>query len=204
MKMVWSNNSIFNLVWKYLTRKFNIGETEELKDVETEIGTRLKSEESDKMPHDQQPSSRSTSENLSIKQKGETNERTNLLDESAGQDSPGCASLMRLPLMLLCLYFFVCSLDLLSTSFRLMAGKTAGKQFSYDSTSHNLSLSKGFMRSLLQARYSTTTSSSPTRWWVSWSASSSRSWSRAPPPAPRSSCPWSPAEVGRLTPLTYL
>ena len=142
MKMVWSNNSIFNLVWKYLPRKFNIGETEELKDVETEIGTRLKSEESDKMPHDQQPSSRSTSENLSIKQKGETNERTNLLDESAGQDSPGCASLMRLPLMLLCLYFFVCSLDLLSTSFRLMAGKTAGKQFSYDSTSHNLSLSK--------------------------------------------------------------
>ena len=34
--------------------------------------------------------------------------------------------LLRLPLLLLLLYFFICSLDLLSTGFRLIAGKAAG------------------------------------------------------------------------------
>ena len=36
------------------------------------------------------------------------------------------ACLSRVPLLLLLLYGFVCSLDLLTTSFRLMAGKAAG------------------------------------------------------------------------------
>ena len=38
----------------------------------------------------------------------------------------GVACLSRAPLLLLLLYGFVCSLDLLTTSFRLMAGKAAG------------------------------------------------------------------------------
>ena len=29
--------------------------------------------------------------------------------------------------ILLCLYFFICSLDVLSTAFKLLAGKTTGK-----------------------------------------------------------------------------
>jgi hypothetical protein len=35
--------------------------------------------------------------------------------------------LIRIPILLGLLYFFVCSLDFLSTAFRLIAGKTAGK-----------------------------------------------------------------------------
>ena len=38
----------------------------------------------------------------------------------------GVACLSRAPLLLLLLYGFICSLDLLTTSFRLMAGKAAG------------------------------------------------------------------------------
>ena len=41
----------------------------------------------------------------------------------------GVACLSRAPLLLLLLYGFVCSLDLLTTSFRLMAGKAAGTCF---------------------------------------------------------------------------
>ena len=46
---------------------------------------------------------------------------------------PGCLkwrvwlpSIIRIPCVILCLYLFICSLELLSTSFRLIAGKTAG------------------------------------------------------------------------------
>ena len=46
---------------------------------------------------------------------------------------PGCLkwrrwlpSVVRIPCLVLCLYLFVCSLEFLSTSFRLLAGKTAG------------------------------------------------------------------------------
>jgi len=37
-----------------------------------------------------------------------------------------CSGLIRIPMLLGLLYFFVCSLDFLSTAFRLIAGKTAG------------------------------------------------------------------------------
>ena len=37
------------------------------------------------------------------------------------------SGLIRIPILLTLLYFFVCSLDFLSTAFRLIAGKTAGK-----------------------------------------------------------------------------
>ena len=37
--------------------------------------------------------------------------------------------LIRIPILLGLLYFFVCSLDFLSTAFRLIAGKTAGNDF---------------------------------------------------------------------------
>ena len=46
---------------------------------------------------------------------------------------PGCLkwrvwlpSIIRIPCVILSLYLFICSLELLSTSFRLIAGKTAG------------------------------------------------------------------------------
>ena len=46
---------------------------------------------------------------------------------------PGCLkwrhwlpSIVRIPCLVLSLYFFICSLEFLSTSFRLLAGKTAG------------------------------------------------------------------------------
>ena len=37
------------------------------------------------------------------------------------------SGLVRIPILLVLLYIFVCSLDFLSTAFRLMAGKTAGE-----------------------------------------------------------------------------
>ena len=57
-------------------------------------------------------------------------EKTNLLEEAedAQRNPSDWTKMMRLPIILFCLYTFVCSLDLLSTSFRLMAGRTAGKE----------------------------------------------------------------------------
>ena len=57
-------------------------------------------------------------------------EKTNLLEEAedAQRNPSDWTKIMRLPLILFCLYTFVCSLDLLSTSFRLMAGRTASKE----------------------------------------------------------------------------
>ena len=53
-----------------------------------------------------------------------------LEEEPSGAQTTGrrgaVACLSRVPLLLLLLYGFVCSLDLLTTSFRLMAGKAAG------------------------------------------------------------------------------
>ena len=54
-------------------------------------------------------------------------EKTNLLEEVERNPSDW-TKMMILPIILFCLYTFVCSLDLLSTSFRLMAGRTAGKE----------------------------------------------------------------------------
>jgi len=55
--------------------------------------------------------------------------------QASGQP-PGCLkwrtwlpTLLRVPCLLVCLYFFICSLEMLSSSFRLMAGKTAGSIF---------------------------------------------------------------------------
>lgn len=55
--------------------------------------------------------------------------------QATGQP-PGCLrwrrwlpTALRLPCLILCLYIFICSLEMLSTSFRLMAGKTAGTIF---------------------------------------------------------------------------
>ena len=57
-------------------------------------------------------------------------EKTNLLEEveDAQRNPSDWTKMMILPIILFCLYTFVCSLDLLSTSFRLMAGRTAGKE----------------------------------------------------------------------------
>ena len=41
------------------------------------------------------------------------------------------SGLIRIPILLTLLYFFVCSLDFLSTAFRLIAGKAAGSWFTY-------------------------------------------------------------------------
>ena len=46
--------------------------------------------------------------------------------QTGGRKGAVAACLSRVPLLLLLLYGFVCSLDLLTTSFRLMAGKAAG------------------------------------------------------------------------------
>lgn len=55
--------------------------------------------------------------------------------QAAGQP-PGCfrwrtwlPTVLRVPCLLVCLYLFICSLDILATSFRLMAGKAAGSIF---------------------------------------------------------------------------
>jgi len=55
--------------------------------------------------------------------------------QAVGQP-PGCLrwrtwlpTVLRLPCLVGCLYLFICSLEVLSTSFRLMAGKTAGSIF---------------------------------------------------------------------------
>jgi len=55
--------------------------------------------------------------------------------QASGQP-PGCLkwrtwlpTVLRVPCLVLCLYFFICSLEMLSSSFRLLAGKTAGSIF---------------------------------------------------------------------------
>jgi len=55
--------------------------------------------------------------------------------QATGQP-PGCLrwrvwlpTFLRVPCLILCLYIFICSLEMLSTSFRLMAGRAAGSIF---------------------------------------------------------------------------
>lgn len=80
---------------------------------------------------------------------------------------PGCLkwrcwlpSVVRIPCLLLSLYFFVCSLEFLSTSFRLLAGKTAGSIFQQNDLLTNpvVGLMIGVMFTVLVQSSSTCTS----------------------------------------------
>lgn len=61
---------------------------------------------------------------------------------------------------LTCLYFFICSLEFLSTSFRLLAGKQAGEVFSQSELLQNpiVGLMLGILVTVLLQSSSTTTS----------------------------------------------
>eukprot|EP00090_Calanus_glacialis_P021312 TRINITY_DN32887_c0_g1_i1.p1 TRINITY_DN32887_c0_g1~~TRINITY_DN32887_c0_g1_i1.p1 ORF type:complete len:623 (-),score=92.71 TRINITY_DN32887_c0_g1_i1:471-2339(-) len=80
---------------------------------------------------------------------------------------PGCLkwrrwlpSVVRIPCLVLCLYLFVCSLEFLSTSFRLIAGKTAGSIFQNNELLTNpvVGLMIGVMFTVLVQSSSTCTS----------------------------------------------
>jgi len=80
---------------------------------------------------------------------------------------PGCLkwrhwlpSVVRIPCLVLCLYFFVCSLEFLSTSFRLLAGRTAGSIFQNNELLTNpvVGLMIGVMFTVLVQSSSTCTS----------------------------------------------
>ena len=58
------------------------------------------------------------------------NTRLNLLERVVHLCSPHVQIVVKLILVLVCLYFFICSLSFLATSFRLLGGKSTGKVFS--------------------------------------------------------------------------
>jgi len=86
--------------------------------------------------------------------------------QNTGQP-PGCLrwrtwlpTFLRVPCLIFCLYIFICSLEMLSTSFRLMAGKTAGSIFQDNPLLQNpvVGLMLGVMFTVLVQSSSTCTS----------------------------------------------
>lgn len=67
---------------------------------------------------------------------------------------------LKLTLAVVCLYFFICSLDFLATSFRLLAGRNTGKVFSQSSLLQNpiVGVMLGILATVLVQSSSTTTS----------------------------------------------